>query len=126
MGFSQGATIAASFIAQEASLDPTSSSFKGAIFFAAGAAFTKGEVEPGFRKLDPQLDGEVIQIPTAHVIGQKDSQFGDAVELKSLCAKHWRWDLIHEGGHEIPSGKSDMRRMVDMITNVCDAAFYAQ
>lgn len=126
MGFSQGATVAASLIVHEVLNDSSSSSFKGAIFFCGSPPFVATNPDDTFRKLSTKTDGEVIPIPTAHIIGQSDDLFSEAVELKELCAKGLRSELVHHGGHEIPHGKSEVRRMVEAITNVLDAVVYAQ
>lgn len=113
MAFSQGAGLAASLIIhrirQEQAQQRTSSSspplFRCAIFFCGGVpedptAAIEGKER---RLLSFEEDGELIDIPTAHIWGRHDKlypTFGPV--LSKLCKASEREDFVHEGGHEIP------------------------
>lgn len=58
--------------------------------------------------LSVEEDGEVIQIPTAHIWGANDltyPKFGKV--LSKLCREDSRAIYIHPGGHEIPGPKNE-------------------
>ena len=119
MGFSEGATVAASFIAeQEATF--AGASCKGAFFFCAGTPAKASSDGEGFVSYNATEDGQVIQLPTAHILGQNDKQFEEGSELKRLCNEKVRWEYVHNGGHDIPHGKAEVRQMVEIITKVID------
>ncbi|KAK7745869.1 hypothetical protein SLS53_002587 [Cytospora paraplurivora] len=108
MAFSQGAGLAAALLIhqlqrapREAKLRPV---FRCAIFFCGGVPEDPSAVYGAARRLMSfEEDGEVIQIPTAHIWGAHDHTyptFGPV--LSKLCSSSQRADFIHHGGHEIP------------------------
>ena len=128
IGFSQGAGLAASFIyqqVQQAQQDRTNANmpFRCAVFICApGAWDSRGEG----RKLSAGVDGEVIRIPVANIVGRKDSNYESGLELSRLCDSATREVLDHGGGHEIPRGAETMQEMVRSITMVIDRALLMQ
>lgn len=131
IAFSQGAIIAASYLARwrmmqqdtngkELSAPPP---FKCAFFFSAPAAYSWNSVKDGhLRALSRDEDGELVQIPTAHIWGRNDDTI-DATSVSGLCAMDTAETFVHEGGHEIPGVRMNtavkssvrvMRRVIAM------------
>ncbi|KUJ10155.1 uncharacterized protein LY89DRAFT_538876, partial [Mollisia scopiformis] len=103
LGFSQGASLAASYIAQRA-LDPApdpNSEFKCAIFICGTYGLHSGGEG---RILSVDEDGEIIQIPTVHIFGSKDPLVQESLDLSRICDQRSRVMLDHKGGHEVPRG----------------------
>lgn len=112
MAFSQGAGLAATLMVRKLLQEPMQQRlnplFKCAIFFSGGlpgdpAALRKNQLRP----LSFDIDGEVIDVPTAHIWGSNDQQyptFGHV--LSQLCKLEMRAVFIHQGGHEIPGSNS--------------------
>ncbi|KAI4116237.1 MAG: hypothetical protein LQ338_007747 [Usnochroma carphineum] len=131
MAFSQGAGLAASLLIHRMQKDPQqarlSPAFRCAVFFSGGVPedpegleaaacaidaengdVTIGEKSMTMRRrlMDVEHDGEVIEIPTAHIWGRNDSlypTFGPV--LSRLCKGSEREVFVHEGGHEILGAK---------------------
>jgi hypothetical protein len=58
------------------------------------------------RLLNFESDGELIEIPTAHIWGASDTlypTFGPV--LSKLCRQELRSVFVHNGGHEIPGAR---------------------
>ncbi|KAK0667280.1 serine hydrolase FSH [Cercophora samala] len=125
MAFSQGATIAATYIADKFRKNEPSP-FKFAVFFSAGGVFDvdrlrKGEVSP----LTPDKVGELIRIPTAHIWGVNDATV-DSGSVSAVCETGKREVYVHDGGHEIPAVRSPaqvkacvrvLRRVISMASD---------
>jgi len=113
MAFSQGAGLAAGLIIQQAQKNPTTylfrPIFKCAIFFSGGIPGDPASLERGtLRLMSGEQDGEVIQVPTAHIWGNKDTQYPEfGPVLAGLSSEANRETVIWDGGHEVPgiSGK---------------------
>ena len=116
LAFSQGATLATTYIVRQARRDPATVPFKCAIFFSGGIPCDPSLLERGeVRELDFATDGEVIRIPTANIWGRQDEMlWGPA--LNQLCAASMRTSFVHDGGHEIPGSK-----MKDAVTESVNA-----
>lgn len=124
LAFSQGATIAATFLAQ-ASRAGKPPPFKCAVFFSAGGVYdvdlvAKGEVQ----MLTPESVGEVIQIPTAHIWGAVDNTPVESAAVGAVCVAAKRQTFVHEGGHEIPGVRSpaDVKGSVRVMRRVIATA----
>lgn len=131
IAFSQGAIIAASYLCRWRKLQQgtngkgssTPPPFKCAIFFSATAAYSWNSLKDGnLRALSRAEDGELIQIPTAHIWGRDDDTI-DANSVSGLCATDTAETFVHEGGHEIPGVRMNtavkssvrvMRRVIAM------------
>ncbi|MCJ1262835.1 hypothetical protein MMC22_002705 [Lobaria immixta] len=134
MAFSQGASLAATLMIQKLWQDPIQQHinplFKCAVFFSGGIPGDPVAIrrnEP--RLLDHATDGEVIQVPTAHIWGSKDPQhlsFG--LPLSQLCKNETRMVFTHEGGHEVPgsSSKDAVTGSVNAIRRTVAKAVSAQ
>jgi len=111
MAFSEGAALAASLLIQRLQKNPGQQQlypvFRCAVFFCAGVPrdLLRGpSVET--RLMDFEQDGELIEIPTAHIWGENDRlypSFGPV--LCRLCKEDSRAVYVHKGGHEIPGPK---------------------
>ena len=123
LAFSQGATIAATYLAHvQRSGKP--SPFKCAVFFSAGGVFDVNLLAEGEVKLlTPDRVGEVIGIPTAHIWGLHDNTPIHPAAVEAVCVAEKRQVFSHEGGHEIPGVRSPadvkgsvrvMRRVISM------------
>ena len=114
MGFSQGAALAAMLLARESAAEP----FRFAIFLCAGLPFCEASLRQGvLRHLDPKVDKEVIQVPTAHIVGSKDDALQASLAMKDLCVAGGRGLFDHRAGHEVPVNPAgisgDMARCVE-------------
>ena len=78
--------------------------FKVAVLISCTAVYDpvawleRGEV----RQLDPAIDGQPINIPTAHIWGRQDGIQSECKAVSELSDKSLRFISIHEGGHEVP------------------------
>lgn len=108
MSFSLGATLAASLMVHRLLKDPRKErlqpTFRCAIFFCGGipeVISTGNGTER--RALSFEVDGELIDVPTAHIWGANDHLYPTfGVVLSQLCDEHKRSVFVHQGGHEIP------------------------
>jgi hypothetical protein len=85
---------------------------KCAIFFSAGVP---RDPETG-RLMDAAVDGEVIDVPTAHIWGKNDNlypSFGPVLSL--LCKANMREIYVHGGGHIVP-GARDMEAVKNCVS----------
>lgn len=126
MGFSQGAILAATFLAQRYHVTPTSFSpdIKFAVFFCGGEA--RGLRDGVAARLSVGLDGAVIDIPTVHIIGKKDTEYVAGIELSQLCKQEQREVLEFDGGHEVPMGRKVVSEMTAAVERVIDRALFRQ
>ncbi|KAF2230325.1 hypothetical protein EV356DRAFT_509139 [Viridothelium virens] len=127
IAFSQGAGLAASLMVhhiqnnpQKAQKDPI---FRCGIFFSGGTpedprrVLSRDLPEHNRRYLSYEDDGELIQVPTAHIWGQNDSfypTFGPV--LSGICDKKTKEELVHSGGHEVPGAKDQLT--VDKVARI--------
>ncbi|KAI4189454.1 MAG: hypothetical protein LQ348_003787 [Seirophora lacunosa] len=132
MAFSQGAGLAASLLISRMQKEPwrarSSPPFRCAVFFSGGVPEDPSDVEAAARmaaeqremtfgeaKVAPrrlmsvEQDGEIIEIPTAHIWGRADHlypTFGPV--LSQMCKSSQREILVHDGGHEIVGAKDQI------------------
>lgn len=120
MAFSEGAALASMLMIRKAQQDSVSQHlrplFRCAIFFSGGVPADPATLQRGdIRLLGHDSDGELIELPTAHVWGQNDKEyptFGPV--LSSLCQAKLRSVSIFEGGHEVP-GSRDQAAVVSAV-----------
>lgn len=129
MAFSQGATLAATLMVRRFQRDvgiPSDPLFKCAIFISGGVPGDPvGLEQDKIRTLDYTSNGEVIQVPTAHIWGANDQNsptFGRV--LSKLCKAALRTVCVHNGGHEVPGPRDQaalngtvmaIQKTVDMV-----------
>ena len=107
LAFSQGASVAATYLAWKAAkatlqqkLHPV---IKCAVFLSGGVPADPAALwQDKFRTLDPGVDGQVISIPTVNVWGSKDPRKDSAVSLSRLCMPQLATNVIHGGEHVVP------------------------
>ena len=133
LGFSQGANLAASYIASH----PHDHPFKCAMFICGGIPdnlkgvyFTPEEQARLFGVSSGQGGGgeqtPVIKIPTAHVLGKRDPGYEVGLELVNMCEKSMRSVYVHEGSHEIPKGQVGTKRLVECVEEIVGRALLLQ
>lgn len=127
MGFSEGGIVAAMLLAEDAR--QAFADFQCGIFLSAAPSLDPARIreEPvTLRCLNPALDGTVIRVPTAHIIGSNEP-FAHLVALSPLSGlwissgmddpeklHQWLFQLcsderelfVHQLGHEVPGAKS--------------------
>lgn len=71
---------------------------------------------------DDEFEGDIISIPTCHIVGAADPFLDAAMALYNICDPDSADLFDHGGGHVIPRGKdtiSDITHVVrDMIVSV--------
>jgi hypothetical protein len=98
LGFSQGASLAATFMVKEATQNRVTPSFRCAFLFSCPGALDFARN----RLLDASTDEGVICVPTAHIFGSND-KFRDASwNVSQVCNRQTREVFEHSGDHEIP------------------------
>ncbi|KAL8853085.1 MAG: hypothetical protein Q9221_002116 [Calogaya cf. arnoldii] len=107
LAFSQGATLAATFLAVYGN-----GYFKCALFICSDCPRLLSKIKDNPRET-------VITIPTGHIVGREDPLFAAGIMLSEICSRSTCSIFEHSGGHEIPRGiiaTADMVRLVnDMI-----------
>jgi pimeloyl-ACP methyl ester carboxylesterase len=109
IAYSHGASFAATYIIQQATVQPfTAPPFKCAIFFsAARPADPELLARDELRFLDASTDGIKIGIPTTHVWGSNDNIHpGTWEHARDLSEATLREEVVHQEGHDIPGGKA--------------------
>ncbi|KAG9201296.1 hypothetical protein G6514_005844 [Epicoccum nigrum] len=85
---------------------------KCAVFFSAGVP---RDPETG-RLMDAAIDGEVIDVPTAHIWGENDNMYPSfGPVLSRLCKTDVKEVYVHDGGHRIP-GAGDMEAVKNCVS----------
>jgi predicted esterase len=125
MGFSQGASLAATYMVRKAQQDPAALShvFKCAVFLCGTDAW---DVRGEGAVLKASSVGELIHIPTAHIVGSKDQHYEASLRLSELCGRGSRVVFDHGGGHEVPRDNKITEAMVYVIKDVIDKAHLTQ
>ncbi|KAI0837071.1 serine hydrolase FSH [Hypoxylon sp. FL0890] len=109
MGFSEGGTVGAMMLVEDAR-HGSFGGFKCAVFFSAAPPFDPDLIRSGVLKyVDPATDGVLLTIPTAHIWSQTAG--ADEIEvhqrLSQLCDEKVREVFLHDLGHDVPGSKSD-------------------
>ena len=110
LGFSEGASVAANVLIEQersSSFRP----FKCAVLISG---------TPPLRPDNGQLfladeTGEIINTPTAHVLGEKDPGRRGGLALFNLCTKGAASLYEHKQGHEIPKVPAVTKKMAELI-----------
>lgn len=140
MGFSEGGILAAMLLIEDSR--QSFAGFKCGIFFSAAPPLDPGVVRGGIlRCVDPDRDGILIQVPTAHIGGSNEclerlsllsplaphwsktpALLRDA--LVRLCDNHHRQVFLHSRGHDIPGVNSpkELSGVIRAIERTIDSA----
>lgn len=97
LGFSEGASVAASLILRQCA-EKRTSPFKFAIFICAIPPFRSD----GNGIMLADETGERINIPTAHIVGSRDPGYQGSRVLYNLCRHSCASIFDHCGAHTIP------------------------
>ena len=114
LGFSEGASVAASFILRQCAQTGTSP-FKFAIFICCQVPPLRLDIE------DTTLADETVEridIPTAHIVGSKDPGYQGGRALYNLCNQSSATIFDHGGAHTIPWDLVSTRRIAKDIRSV--------
>ncbi|KAM5471943.1 hypothetical protein MauCBS54593_003350 [Microsporum audouinii] len=125
MGFSQGAQLAATLLAQDTFPSP----FAFAIFICGGPPFEPKDMKRGIlRHADRIIDGgEVLKVPTAHLIGGLDKDVAESWKLVGVARESSRLVFDHGSGHEIPiSPRGVTEKMVEVVQKTITRASFSQ
>jgi predicted esterase len=128
IGFSQGATLLATYLMLVNKQQPEASiPFRCAIFLSATRPYDTQALARGkLEYVEPTVGAEpLIRLPTAHIWGLKDIENRDASEqLAMLCDEAQREEVKHDGGHEIPGARaqSDLHNCVRAIRRTIEMA----
>lgn len=109
MGFSEGGTVAAMLLVEDAR-HGSFGGFQCAVFFSAAPPVDPDAVETGVvRRLDPAVDGVVLTVPTVHMWSTTCTPDEARVHqtLAQLCDASVRQIFLHGRGHDVPGAKSD-------------------
>ena len=126
LGFSQGATLAYSFLAQHAKkypYEPPTALFRCAVFVGALPPFRQDSSKRII--YDEGLQG-AVRIPTLHVAGESDFVFAHSIKLHALCttSKTSAKLLVHPKGHEIPRDAKNVKAMASGIREMAHSSMF--
>lgn len=127
IGFSQGASIIASYLLQQSKEHPTEPlPFQCAIFFSSARPFDTSSLTDGpVRWAEPEADRPLLRLPTAHLWGSEDSEYREGCQLLcAMCEDSQREVYIHGLGHEIPGprAKEEVQGCVRAIRRTIEKA----
>ncbi|OTA80298.1 hypothetical protein M434DRAFT_38030 [Hypoxylon sp. CO27-5] len=109
IGFSEGASIAATMMVEDARRP--FAKFKCAIFFCALKTVDPDSLQSDTglpRFLDYTMDGVLVQIPTAHIWSSCDDvALNTSQEVAAIFDESSKETLVHSLGHDIPGSRSD-------------------
>jgi pimeloyl-ACP methyl ester carboxylesterase len=130
IGYSQGATLAATYLIRFAQLNPAASPpFKCAIFFSGGHPVDPRLLDRGvLQLLKPEQPSPLLSLPTASIWGRNDPLWpGSSETLWRLCDPAARVSFVHDEGHDIPGGRAKDAVMgsVGAIRRTIDRALMA-
>jgi len=124
LGFSQGGSLASSFLLHHMCHHPTQpveAMFRFGIFICSGNPFdARGETT---RRYHPDEDELRIDIPVANIVGSKDDEYVRQQLLYRLCNPQKAVLYDHGGGHEIPRNASAMKGMTTAICGIVSRAY---
>lgn len=112
MGFSQGAALACTLLAEGKKAGRNE--FKCAVFICAGLPFRAD----GMGQLAVEEMGGLVDVPTAHIVGRQDELYEDGMKLYKLCEGGKAVVYDHGSGHCVPFDPETTDRMVKVIEEV--------
>ncbi|KAJ5166246.1 uncharacterized protein N7482_005027 [Penicillium canariense] len=114
IGFSEGAGIAASLIVEEGKREKATGRvprLKCAIFMAGMPPMDSATG----RYLLQDEDGQLISIPTVHIMGTQDAMISGTMALYNVCDPDTADLFDHGGGHIIPRDAQTVTEVVKII-----------
>ncbi|RDL31345.1 Uncharacterized protein BP5553_09554 [Venustampulla echinocandica] len=122
IGYSEGATVAATLLLNEQRRcrdAGSSSTFKCAIFFAGWPPLaSEGE---NSLLLSDQV-GQIITVPTCHVIGAADPYLQGCMALFNVCDSETAEMFDHGKGHLIPRDRRTVKELADVVRKFIEKA----
>ncbi|CAG8976537.1 hypothetical protein HYALB_00011014 [Hymenoscyphus albidus] len=118
IGFCNGSLLATAMLIQDSESGILDPNIKLAILFS-------NQRLANWKLLITKSDRVSIGIPTAHIWGKNDNLSMDAPRvIAELCNPSMRSIFVHDGGHEVPSGKdkSAVISSVNIIRRAINAA----
>ncbi|KAH8897430.1 hypothetical protein GQ53DRAFT_743129 [Thozetella sp. PMI_491] len=109
MGFSEGASVAATILVEDYRRHGGSLGIRCGIFFCGVSPLHLDlDCADKLRPLEAAADGVLLHIPTAHIWSKGgDWHAGMGEELVALCDDSTREEVVHGLGHDIPGSHSD-------------------
>jgi len=118
LGFSQGATLAATFLAKKAKEKCVTPFFKCGFFFSCAGLIDIQRMK--WQEVD--ATGYVIGIPTGHFFGSDDDFRPASLRLVQLCDPSSTEIFEHNRGHEIPTKSSAIFAIAERMKKVMQRA----
>ena len=101
IGISEGASVAATLLVEDiqaCKAKQTKSDFRCGLFYIGTPAWSAD----GLKAILPETDGQVIDVPTCHVLGARDVFKVGAELLLGICDGETALTISDPGGHRIP------------------------
>ena len=117
LGNSEGATIAATFLIdylQKIARNERQPGLRCAVFMSGSAPFTAD----GKDVLLADEQGQIITVPTCHIIGWNDSVIDNAIALYHLCEEESATIVDHGKGHMVPHDEKSSQIMIKGIRDL--------
>ena len=114
LGISEGASVAATLLIediQEHKANHTQSPFRCAIFFIGAPAWSVDGTKPYLA----EEHGEIIPVPTCHIMGAQDILNEAADALLKTCNGDKAYVVSHPGGHKIPQDYETNKLVADWV-----------
>lgn len=119
IGYSEGAEIAASLILEEARRKRETG--REPVLKCAVLICGWPPMDPVSGKIvlaDEEFEGDMITIPTCHVVGAADPFLDAAMALYNLCDPDSADLFDHGGGHVIPRGRDTIGDITDVVRSM--------
>ena len=114
LGVSEGASVAATLLIEDIQAHQaqnTRSPLRCALFFIGAPAWSAD----GTKAYLAEEHGQVIDVPTCHVMGAKDILKEAAEALLNICVADKALVVPHPGGHAIPQDYEINKRVADWV-----------
>ena len=107
LGFSEGATVAATFLIdylQRVAKNEQKAELRGAVFISGGPPYTADGKDVALA----DEKGQMITIPTCHIIGCNDTVIDGCVALYHVCDENSATIVDHGKGHMVPHDEKSL------------------
>ncbi|KAK0118210.1 hypothetical protein ONS95_012514 [Cadophora gregata] len=110
IGFSQGASVAAAYIAH-CEKDPTvlDLPFRMAVFICAALIPPELAAKSELAKSIQSFGN--ISVPTVSIVGQRDLCYNQSVALATTCKNTTSQLVFFDGGHHVPKDSGNLKRL---------------